>query len=130
LAKPEWGTKRVCLSCGARFYDMHRSPIACPTCGAIFDAETVSRVRRTRGSPRAVLVPDQVVPDAAVAEDEVAVPPDETEVDADDEAEAVDETEEAEEDEALIEDPSELGEDDEDMSEVIESGLDEDEDHR
>ena len=34
MAKPEWGTKRICQSCGARFYDFGRSPITCPACGA------------------------------------------------------------------------------------------------
>ena len=27
------GTKRTCLSCEVRFYDLARSPIACPSCG-------------------------------------------------------------------------------------------------
>ena len=33
MAKPELGTKRVCVSCGARFYDMTRAPALCPKCG-------------------------------------------------------------------------------------------------
>ena len=28
------GTKRTCLACEVRFYDLARSPIACPSCGA------------------------------------------------------------------------------------------------
>ena len=32
LAKPEWGSKHVCLACGAKFYDMKRVPVACPSC--------------------------------------------------------------------------------------------------
>ncbi|MGB0671459.1 MAG: TIGR02300 family protein, partial [Rhodospirillales bacterium] len=32
MAKPEWGTKRACQSCGARFYDLGRNPIVCPKC--------------------------------------------------------------------------------------------------
>ena len=27
MAKAEWGLKRTCLSCGARFYDLQREPI-------------------------------------------------------------------------------------------------------
>ena len=38
VAKAEWGTKRTCLSCGARFYDLRREPIVCPACGAAVDA--------------------------------------------------------------------------------------------
>lgn len=32
------GTKRTCQSdeCGARFYDLNRTPIACPICGTIY----------------------------------------------------------------------------------------------
>ena len=37
MAKPEWGVKRVCQSCATKFYDLGRSPITCPQCGARFD---------------------------------------------------------------------------------------------
>ncbi|NCB49266.1 MAG: TIGR02300 family protein [Alphaproteobacteria bacterium] len=33
MVKPEWGTKRRCLDCGAFFYDMRKDPIVCPKCG-------------------------------------------------------------------------------------------------
>jgi len=48
LAKPEWGLKRTCLSCGARFYDMQRNPIVCPTCETEFDPLALVRPRRAR----------------------------------------------------------------------------------
>ena len=32
LTKPEWGSKHICLSCGAKFYDMRRVPALCPGC--------------------------------------------------------------------------------------------------
>src|SRR5262245_41673084 len=28
------GTKRLCQACAARFYDLSREPIVCPSCGA------------------------------------------------------------------------------------------------
>jgi uncharacterized protein (TIGR02300 family) len=37
VAKPELGTKRVCQSCGAKFYDLSKDPITCPKCGAIYE---------------------------------------------------------------------------------------------
>lgn len=131
MAKPEWGTKRVCQSCGARFYDLGRSPIVCPSCGALFDLEVLNRARRARPATRSV---------AAVAADEEDVGGEDTpalsaEADLDDIEEDVEVEEDdaaiegddgQEEDESLIEDASELGED-EDMSDVIESGLDEEE---
>lgn len=33
-ARPERGTKRTCLTCDARFYDLARVPAICPKCGA------------------------------------------------------------------------------------------------
>ncbi|MBO7333239.1 MAG: TIGR02300 family protein [Alphaproteobacteria bacterium] len=33
MAKPEWGTKRKCLGCGAFFYDMRQKKWTCPKCG-------------------------------------------------------------------------------------------------
>ena len=33
MAKPELGTKRVCVACSARFYDLGKSPALCPKCG-------------------------------------------------------------------------------------------------
>jgi uncharacterized protein (TIGR02300 family) len=36
VAKPELGTKRLCGSCGAKFYDLSKSPIICPKCATEF----------------------------------------------------------------------------------------------
>lgn len=48
MSKPEWGTKRICQSCGARFYDMCKHPIVCPKCEATFDPEALNKKRRGR----------------------------------------------------------------------------------
>ena len=34
MAKPELGTKRLCAGCGAKFYDLGKTPPVCPTCGS------------------------------------------------------------------------------------------------
>jgi uncharacterized protein (TIGR02300 family) len=44
VAKPELGLKRQCMSCGAKFYDLNKDPAACPKCGTVFQATTLSRV--------------------------------------------------------------------------------------
>ncbi|MBX3513539.1 MAG: FYDLN acid domain-containing protein [Xanthobacteraceae bacterium] len=31
---PAAGTKRRCLSCGAKFYDLDKRPVVCPKCDA------------------------------------------------------------------------------------------------
>jgi uncharacterized protein (TIGR02300 family) len=42
MTKPELGTKRLCAHCGAKFYDLHYSPITCPKCDRVFDPVQVS----------------------------------------------------------------------------------------
>jgi uncharacterized protein (TIGR02300 family) len=49
MAKPELGTKRVCVSCGARFYDLGRAPAVCPKCSTEQPAEQ-PRQRRAGGN--------------------------------------------------------------------------------
>jgi uncharacterized protein (TIGR02300 family) len=45
MTKPELGTKRLCASCGARFYDLLHSPITCPKCGTVLATADVNRSR-------------------------------------------------------------------------------------
>jgi uncharacterized protein (TIGR02300 family) len=40
LSKPELGIKRLCGNCGAKFYDLNKNPIACPTCATVFVVTT------------------------------------------------------------------------------------------
>jgi len=51
MSKPARGTKRVCPSCGARFYDLNRSPITCPVCQAIYQVTQPSSRRGERAQP-------------------------------------------------------------------------------
>jgi len=123
--KPEWGAKRVCHSCGSRFYDLGRRPIVCPACETVLDLDTLTRGRRNRS------------PQAAPAKPEVAVPvkpvpaevEDEEEVEAEEEASDIDVEVEVEADkegeDTVIEDASELGEDEDDMAEVMDNVDDE-----
>lgn len=46
--KPEWGQKRNCQSCSARFYDLNKNPATCPKCGHEFDPSTIVKKRRGR----------------------------------------------------------------------------------
>src|ERR1700722_1015928 len=45
MTKPELGTKRLCASCGAKFYDLLHSPITCPKCGTVLARADVSSSR-------------------------------------------------------------------------------------
>lgn len=109
MAKPEWGTKRICQSCSEPFYDLQRDPIVCPKCGSTFDPEAVLKSRRSRG------VEEEVVEKPKPEADEADL-----EVDSDDEEAVTDD-----EDDEILEDASDLGDDD--MSDVIDT-TDDDED--
>ncbi len=122
VANPEWGTKRICQNCGAKFYDMQREPITCPKCQTVFDPEAFLKTRRAR-TP--VLADKEAAPAAVAGEADIEV--EDAEI-LEDEEEAADTPESGdEEDEDLIEDASELGEDEDDMAEVIENVDDEEE---
>jgi len=88
VSKAEWGLKRICPNCGARYYDMKKNPPVCPSCGTAFDPETMLRSRRGRAEKKA--------PVAAPVEEVIEEIP----------AASGDEPEDA-----VIEDAEELGED-------------------
>jgi uncharacterized protein (TIGR02300 family) len=131
LAKPEWGTKRICANCGTRYYDLRRDPPTCPVCGSIFDPEALLRSRRARPttaeeikkvaaaplrpSPSVIDEADELGPEIEGVSDEVPLEDLETE-----------EQETVEDEEVLIEDASELGEDD-DMGDVVDMESDDEE---
>jgi uncharacterized protein (TIGR02300 family) len=74
LAKPEWGEKRICLDCGAKFYDMQRSPIVCPSCETVFVPVVATRSSRAKApapKPKPKLVKSAVADeDAALVTDD------------------------------------------------------------
>src|SRR5829696_414133 len=120
LAKPEWGTKRICPSCGTRYYDLMRDPVVCPKCSTPFDPEAFLKARRARP---AAPVEKELEPVSAEdidpdVETEELEPAEEAE---EEEEEGVPLEEAEEEEEELIEDASELGEDEDDMAEVIDN---------
>ncbi len=39
MPKEEWGTKRVCLTTGKRFYDLNKNPIVSPYTGEILEID-------------------------------------------------------------------------------------------
>jgi uncharacterized protein (TIGR02300 family) len=126
VVKPEWGTKRTCQACGARFYDLRREPPACPKCGAEQTGKAAAKVRRPAAVP--ISKPPAPVYDAVespVPEEDMEVAieeldEEEAEASFDDEDEDAGSVSASESDDALIEDASELGEDNDDMSEVME----------
>lgn len=107
MAKAELGLKRTCVACGAKFYDLMRSPAVCPKCGTEQPAEQ-PRFRRPGGAE------DRAKLKRAAAEPAL------------DDAELEVEVEDA--DEAVLEDAEDLeGEDDLGADIEVEPGADEEE---
>ena len=90
MAKLELGTKRVCVACGTRFYDLTKVRAVCPKCGTEQPIEQ-PRLRRTLIEERR---PKKPAPAPGIEEAEI-------------DEEGVEE----EGDEALIEDADELEDD-------------------
>jgi uncharacterized protein (TIGR02300 family) len=119
------GLKRICPSCGTRYYDMNKRPVQCPNCKTEFTGASKSKPKRVRGSaandeaeakraPEAeteeVERSDDTVSLEEVAEGEEdaeaeAVEGDDDQVDMDDEIEDIDDIDDDEEEiEVEIED--------------------------
>jgi uncharacterized protein (TIGR02300 family) len=73
VTKPELGNKHQCQQCGTKFFDLNKSPILCPKCGAVFH---LALARSSRGG---------------AAEDEELEPETEAELVSLDEADVADE---------------------------------------
>ena len=85
MAKPEWGRKRICPSCGTKYYDFKNSPIICPSCGAKFDPDLYLKSRKGKSLSTKVS-PDET---SKISEDISDI--DEIEIDSDDEVVSDDE---------------------------------------
>ena len=68
MAKPELGTKRVCLECSAKYFDLNRKPIVCPKCGTIFEIATRDKSRPADAKPEKEAAEDAPPEPSAVAE--------------------------------------------------------------
>jgi uncharacterized protein (TIGR02300 family) len=106
------GLKRVCASCGTRFYDFNKSPVICPKCKAEFTGVVKIRTRRGRNvieeAKAKAAGPEEETLEPVEAEERTTVSLEEV---GDEENKAVDDEEETEGGDL---DLDELAEDDED----------------
>ena len=58
MAKPEWGIKRICSSCNTKYYDLNKSPIICPSCGAEFNPNDYLKSKKGKNVPLKASVED------------------------------------------------------------------------
>ncbi|WP_424136303.1 TIGR02300 family protein [Roseomonas chloroacetimidivorans] len=68
MALAELGLKRTCVACGARFYDLTRTPAVCPKCGTEQPAEQ-PRARRAAPPPEEKVRKRAVVVEGAETDD-------------------------------------------------------------
>ncbi|MCI0467283.1 MAG: TIGR02300 family protein [Beijerinckiaceae bacterium] len=115
MAKLELGSKHLCENCGARFFDLNRSPITCPKCGAVVEAAP-------RASHRAPEAEEEELPSGTETElvslDEADAEEDKTATEAEDEVEI-----DADEDTFLEEEEEDAG----DVGDLIDGEVGEDE---
>ena len=85
MAKPEWGKKRICSSCNTRYYDLNKSPITCPSCGAEFDPNDYLKTRKGKSvSTKTTVENDNDLTKDIENIDEIEVDPDNEVVSDDD----------------------------------------------
>jgi uncharacterized protein (TIGR02300 family) len=85
VAKPELGTKRLCASCSAKFYDLNKTPVTCPRCGTPFEVVPVTtRPPRPdqRTAPRKAEVETEEAQEAQEAQEAKFIPLEEAEAEA------------------------------------------------
>ncbi len=61
------GLKRICINCGARFYDMNKRPISCPVCQTEFTGDMKAKGRRGKPAANDEVTPENkiITPDTA-----------------------------------------------------------------
>ncbi|MGA8156526.1 MAG: TIGR02300 family protein [Rhodoplanes sp.] len=68
MAKPELGTKRLCASCGAKFYDLNHDPIVCPKCSTVHEIAPVPQRGGRPEAARPVVPQEAELPETQEAE--------------------------------------------------------------
>ncbi len=68
MVKAEWGIRRSCAACSAKFYDLKKTPPVCPKCGSVYEMIVSGRGRRSKASALSAGKAD-VLDDLDLAED-------------------------------------------------------------
>lgn len=131
VAKPELGTKRLCASCGAKFYDLNKDPVTCPKCGTVFEVAALAprgrpdtRAQAREAEPEVVETPEAEFVTLEEAESEAAGAKKPAADDTDVDDVEIDETLEDDDDSTFIE---ETEEEDADVTEIIGGDIESDE---
>lgn len=91
MPKDEWGLKRQCGACGARFYDLGRDPVDCPKCGETYSpAAAIAKGKVTKDTAKKSAADADLDDDDLVVDDEDDDTVPLTTADADDKADIID----------------------------------------
>jgi uncharacterized protein (TIGR02300 family) len=66
----KFGTKRTCMSCGERFFDMGKNPFTCPKCGKEMSVEDIWKVRGVAAKAKKKELEDIVLDTGILSEEE------------------------------------------------------------
>lgn len=105
MGKVDLGEKLTCSSCGARYYDLKKSPAACPKCGTENERPKAFKAKKAEPAPKPVK--KTAAPKKAVLDG-----------DEEDEDDDLDLDDISDDDDDLIEDDDDL-DDDDDVDSVI-----------
>lgn len=118
------GLKRICTSCGARFYDLNKRPIICPSCDTEFTGEVKVKGRRGRAAAAVEAKEKEAAATPVEKDDEILEEDEGVEVVSLDDAESPDDT--GSDDEAAVLDDEENLDDIPDFEGEIEDDLGDD----
>ena len=108
MVKAEWGTKHTCRNCGAKFYDLKKTPAVCPKCGT---EQTREKPKLKRAPAPQETKAETPAPEAKKSEDV-----EEDDIEADDGIEIDDD-----EDDAILGDDDDDLDGDEDVAAVVDT---------
>ncbi len=83
MVQADWGLKRLCQSCGIKFYDFHKSPIICPDCGDEFDPDALLVGRRRVAAKETVEDEEETIKPLAATDDSELAETDDIELEDD-----------------------------------------------
>lgn len=146
MAKPEWGVKRVCDSCGTRFYDFRKPEIVCPKCGTAVSAEVKKPKKKTPANQDKEDIQKKADQEAENAVKELGDDDDDSMLEDDEDMVSLDDMEDdddMDDDDVLLDDDGDMDElddldeldelddlDDDDLDDDFEDDEDEDDDDR
>ena len=95
VADPALGTKRLCAGCTAKFYDLGKDPIVCPSCDTVFIVPKAPPPRGRGAFARGAYDPNSGPARATAAREEAATAVADEDPKAKDDTEAESEGEDA-----------------------------------